>query len=182
MSERLQLDPHLDLQKAVNAVRQRETVKKQQATLRGTATSTEDTIDTVQRTTLPHKSQKATSRGDQARGTGEIAVVDGNTRPWVMDIQLNGELNEFKIDTGADVTVMIPVATYKASRDKRLQPAGRILYGPSQHPMLVLGKFQGTLQSVNAIAQENIYVVQGLQKACYRSPWSSSAGGSNSDQ
>ena len=209
------------MQKAVNAVRQRETVKKQQATLRGTATSTEDTIDTVQRTTLPHKSQKATSRGDRARGTGthqnkhknygsvyaksstsknictrcgkypnhprqqcpareatchhcskkgyfksmcksknviadisdseeelvfldtvhsEIAVVDGNTKPWVMDIQLNGESIEFKIDTGADVTV-IPAATYKASRDKRLQPAGRILCGPSQHPLSVLGKF-----------------------------------------
>ena len=47
LSEKLQLDPQLDLQKAVNAVRQRETIKKQQATLQGMTTPTEGTIDAV---------------------------------------------------------------------------------------------------------------------------------------
>ena len=50
LSEKLQLDPSLDLQKAVNIIRQRETVKKQQATLRGIASSTEGTIDAVHKT------------------------------------------------------------------------------------------------------------------------------------
>ena len=65
---------------------------------------------------------------------------------------------------------MIPATTCKASRDKRLQPAGKILQGPSQYPLSVLGKFRGTLQSINTIVQENIYVVQWLQKALLGRP------------
>ena len=85
----------------------------------------------------------------------EIAVIDGGTKPWTIDIQLNGDLTEFKIDTGADVTV-IPATMYKEPRDKRLQPAGKILQGPSKYTLSVLGKFQGTLQSANATVTENI--------------------------
>ena len=61
----------------------------------------------------------------------EIAVVEGGTKPWTIDIQLNSDLIEFKIDTGADVTV-IPATMYKEPRDKSLQPADKILHGPSK--------------------------------------------------
>ena len=43
------MDSKLDLQKAVNSARQSEAVKKQQATLRGTPTSTDNTVDAVRR-------------------------------------------------------------------------------------------------------------------------------------
>ena len=49
LSEKLQMDPNLNLQKAVNCVRQSEAVKNQQATLRGTPTSTDNTIDAVRK-------------------------------------------------------------------------------------------------------------------------------------
>ena len=99
----------------------------------------------------------------------EIAVVEGGTKPWTIDIQLNGDLTQFKIDTGAGVTV-IPATMYKEPRDKRLQPAGKILQGPSKYTLSVLGKFQGTLQFANATVTENIYVVQGLQKVLLGRP------------
>ena len=246
LSEKLQLDPDLNLQKAVNAVRQRETVKKQQATLRGMTTPMEGTIDAVHKTKQSHIRQNAASRResrDHGQGTPqhkrkssatpstnkklcrrcgkapnhprqqcpareatchncskkghfksvcrsrnavddisdeeefifldtvslEIAAVNGGTKPWIIGIHLNGNPIEFKIDTGADVTV-IPATAYRESRDNKLQPAGKVLRGPSQHTLTVLGKFHGTLQSANATALQDIYVVKGLQKALLGRP------------
>ena len=67
----------------------------------------------------------------------EISVVNDGAKPWTINIQLNGDILEFKIDTGADVTV-IPATIYKESRDTSLQPAGKVLRGPSQHTLSVL--------------------------------------------
>ena len=99
----------------------------------------------------------------------EIAAVNGGTKPCIIGIHLNGDPIEFKIDTGADVTV-IPATAYRESRDNKLQPAGKVLRGPSQHTLTVLGKFHGTLQSANATALQDIYVVKGLQKALLGRP------------
>ena len=71
LSEKLQLDPNLDLQKAVNAVRQSKIVKKQQATVRGTAT--DDVIDAVHKAKLRQKLKKATHRCDRTQGNQHIA-------------------------------------------------------------------------------------------------------------
>ena len=49
LSEKLQMDPKLNLQKAVNAVRLSEAVKSQQATVRGVAKSSDDAIDALQK-------------------------------------------------------------------------------------------------------------------------------------
>lgn len=60
------------MQKAVNVVRQRETIKKQQATLRGMATPTEGTIDAVHKMKQSHARQNAASRRvsrDHRQGT-----------------------------------------------------------------------------------------------------------------
>ena len=72
LSEKLQLDAQLDLQKAVNAVRQRETVKKQQATLQGMITPMEGTIDAVHKTKQSLTCQNAANRReshDHSQGT-----------------------------------------------------------------------------------------------------------------
>ena len=82
---------------------------------------------------------------------------------------MNGDLIDFKIDTGADVTV-IPASVYKKSQNNKLQPARKLLRGPSQHTLTVLGKFHGTLHSANTTALQNIYVVKGLQKALLGRP------------
>lgn len=58
---------------------------------------------------------------------------------------------------------MIPATVYRESRDDKLQPAGKVLRGPSQHTLTVLGKFRGSLQSAGATALQDIYVVKGLQ-------------------
>ena len=47
---------------------------------------------------------------------GAIDTVTGSSNPWTTDILLNGESLQFKVDTGADVTV-IPVRFYSENRD-----------------------------------------------------------------
>ena len=42
---------------------------------------------------------------------GAIDTVTDNTKSWTTDILLNGQMLQFKVDTGADVTV-IPVKSY----------------------------------------------------------------------
>jgi len=55
LSEKLQMDPNLNLQKAVNAVRQSKAVKSQQTTERGVAKSSDDAIDVLKKSRCPQK-------------------------------------------------------------------------------------------------------------------------------
>ena len=49
--------------------------------------------------------------------------------PWVIDLTLNGRPVQFKIDTGADVTV-IGETDYNQVRDGQLQNSKTTLSGP----------------------------------------------------
>jgi hypothetical protein len=56
---------------------------------------------------------------------------------------MNGTAQMFKIDTGADVTVLPEKLVPK---NVVLQPAKKKLYGPSRKQITVVGKFASTLQ------------------------------------
>ena len=66
----------------------------------------------------------------------DVATVKGEGQPWMISLYLNNCQREFKIDTGADVTV-IPENTYEKSRDGPLSPPGRVRRGPGQHALPV---------------------------------------------
>ena len=93
----------------------------------------------------------------------QVAVINGGTKPWTAVLQLNNHKTEFKIHTGADVTV-IPTHMYRKSRDGPLRSPNRVLRGPSQHTLSVVGKFVGNLKSDHISAKQEIYVVNGLQR------------------
>jgi len=57
LAEKLQMDPKLNLQKAVNAVQQSEAVKSQQTTVRGVAKPSDNTVDALQKGRRPQKEQ-----------------------------------------------------------------------------------------------------------------------------
>ena len=75
----------------------------------------------------------------------EMATVNETVDPWMTKIMLNGQEIEFKINTGADVTV-IPESNHDTTRDGSLTPPGRSLSGPSQQTLDVLGQFSGRLK------------------------------------
>ena len=58
--------------------------------------------------------------------------------PWTTSLQLNGRNIEFKIDMGADVTV-ISEQEYLSKKDGPLLQSNRVLSGPSQQKLDVCG-------------------------------------------
>ena len=67
----------------------------------------------------------------------------------------------FKIDTGADVTV-IPDTEYDEKRDGRLKHSQMPLIGPDQQSLEVLGHFKAKIKRDKRTVHDTIYVVKGL--------------------
>ena len=96
-------------------------------------------------------------------------IHENKSNPWVTELTLNGQAVQFKIDTGADVTV-IPNTEYSRSRDGLLSPADRTLSGPGQHVLKVKGKFVGCLERNHRSIQQTIYVIEDLHKGLLGCP------------
>ena len=75
--------------------------------------------------------------------------------------------NGFKVDTGADVTV-IPETAYKYERDGYLVPSNLPLSGPTGETLEVCGKFSGSLTWKGVESQQDIYIIHHLRTALLR--------------
>eukprot|EP00731_Ephydatia_muelleri_P009037 Em0004g1375a len=129
LSEKLQLDSELTLEKAIAMARQSEN------------------ISTV----------------SKQSGTGFVGILDaGGERPWFVTLQLQGISVRFKIDTGADVTVILE-SVFKRIRNANLMHSDRILCGPAKNALHVIGQFNATLKHRGGVTSEEMYVVRGLQ-------------------
>ena len=106
-------------------------------------------------------------RQDEFLGGIHVDSADANTAtsPWVTQININDRVVNFKIDTGADVTV-ISDKEYDSVKDGPLSPANKALNGPSQETLEVCGQFTAELQhtATRAKAKQEIYVVKRLTK------------------
>ena len=106
-------------------------------------------------------------RQDEFLGGIHVDSADANTTtsPWVTQININDRVVNFKIDTGADVTV-ISDKEYDSVKDGPLSPANKALNGPSQETLEVCGQFTAELQhtATRAKAKQEIYVVKRLTK------------------
>ena len=80
----------------------------------------------------------------------------------MINLCLNKETVKFKIDTGANVTV-IPASVYNESKHGPLTHSTRLLKGADQQVLQVTGSFKGKLSYSNTESCEEIYVIQGLQ-------------------
>ena len=68
---------------------------------------------------------------------------------------------KFKMDTGADVTV-IPNTVLRKLHQVKLSPPDRQLLGPNNQRLTVKGCFKGNLKSKTSSTSQHIYVVPGL--------------------
>ena len=99
----------------------------------------------------------------------ETDSLSSTEAPWTTILELNGRNIEFKIDTGADVTV-ISEQEYLSKQDGPLAQANRVLSGPSQQKLDVCGQFVGNLSNQLQSTQQEIYVIRGLRKALLGRP------------
>jgi len=82
---------------------------------------------------------------------------------WNITIQLEGKDVCFKLDTGAEVSVVGENILHSLNV-KRLQKPTKRLCGPDRKPLKVLGEITLTLAYKNRSCSQPIYVVKDLQQ------------------
>ena len=93
---------------------------------------------------------------------GVVQQSEGSN-PWSITLFVNGISVEFKIDTGADVTV-IPMSVFRSIPDTTLKPAMKTLSGASCTTLQVKGQFNATLKYRDKETTEEVYVVRMLNR------------------
>ena len=91
--------------------------------------------------------------------TSEITNV--GIDPWKIPIKVNGTEVLFKVDTGADVSV-IPESDVK-KLNVTVKRTNKVLTGPCKNQLSVCGSFGAQLITGDKSADQVIYVVQGLR-------------------
>ena len=80
----------------------------------------------------------------------------------VFQISVGGKELTFKLDTGAEVTVITEEA-HRMLEMPKLQKPSKALYGPTSTALRTLGQFTSTLSVNKKTSEETIFVVQGLK-------------------
>ena len=82
--------------------------------------------------------------------------------PWKADIEINGQVITFKLDSGADVSVFS--ARVYQTLDVRLEPTNKVLLGSCNYKLNCLGKFKAKLAVNQKCIDNEVYVVKGLER------------------
>ena len=90
------------------------------------------------------------------------AMGDSQRDTWTVKIYVGSQEATFKIDTGAEVTA-ISEKLYKSLRSPALQKPNKLLKGPGQHPLQVVGQFEEMLHHGQNSSQQQIFVIKDLK-------------------
>lgn len=82
---------------------------------------------------------------------------------WETNVTVLGKDIPFKMDMGAEVTV-VSEETHLILGSPHLEEPSKVLCGPGHKPLSVRGKFISTLAYKERAVQQPVYVVEGLQK------------------
>ena len=99
----------------------------------------------------------------ESRDGAYVFPVNASKRiTWSAKISVGGKQLTFKLDTGAEVTVITEEA-HRMLEMPKLQKPSKALYGPTSTALRTLGQFTSTLSVNNKTSEETIFVVQGLK-------------------
>ncbi|KAL2104369.1 hypothetical protein ACEWY4_001237 [Coilia grayii] len=92
-----------------------------------------------------------------------LGAVSAGKKPetWKKTLKVNGQDITFKLDTGAEATV-IPDSAYSEGWHGPLTKASIPLCGPSSEPLKVRGQFNGVMRYKDRTTTQPVYVVQKL--------------------
>ena len=71
-------------------------------------------------------------------------LSQNSSETWRVKLRLCGQMLEFKIDTGAEVTA-ISDAAFRTLRGPKLKSPKKTLYGPARTPLKLIGQLEGEL-------------------------------------
>ena len=89
-----------------------------------------------------------------------IQEVEGTS--WIATIKINRQEIVFKLDTGAEATA-ISTRTYNILKNITLQKSGKVLCGPNNKPLDVLGQAVVQLTYEGRTCKQPIYITEGLK-------------------
>ena len=89
-------------------------------------------------------------------------VGEVTSDPWMVTVKMDQQELQFKIDTGADVTVIPERMTPIGKRP--LQKVTKKFFGPGRTRITVLGKFTAKLTYKERSCNDEVYVVKGLEE------------------
>ena len=102
---------------------------------------------------------------DETFFLGSVMSSNGEKDPWLVELELNGKLTKFKIDTGAYITV-IPEAVYNSLVPRlRLQLTTAVLCSPGG-TVTCIGEIPVVLSYKSVNYSVRIFVVRGENVNC----------------
>ena len=93
-----------------------------------------------------------------------IDVVNSFQQPWQAEVFVNNSPVKFKIDTGADVSVIPAKLFSDLANNVTIKRTNKILLGPCNYKLNCIGKFDAKLMSCNASIDDKISVIDGLDR------------------
>ena len=81
---------------------------------------------------------------------------------WTAPIKINGQEIVFKLDTGAEATA-VSMKTFKTLKSIQLQQSAKVLCGPNNQPLKVLGQTSVQLTYNGRSCNQSIYVIKDLK-------------------
>eukprot|EP00731_Ephydatia_muelleri_P015748 Em0009g172a len=85
-----------------------------------------------------------------------------SSETWRVKLRLCGQMLEFKLDTGAEVSA-ISDAAFKTLRGSKLKSPKKTLYGPARTPLKVIGQLEWELSHQGKTTNQPVYVVKDLK-------------------
>ena len=86
-----------------------------------------------------------------------------NSDIWHADIKVNNTVVNFRLDTGADATV-IPIDTFNTLISSPLSPSDKTLCGPNRNRLQIAGCFSAILQWHDKQASQTIYFLNDVHQ------------------
>ena len=112
----------------------------------------------------PQKKRSANAIGEETDGLFLGSVIDSSVAAWTVRLYVNGQPINFRIDTGADVTVISKTTYHQFENPPRLAPCQLRLASPGGS-LKTLGQFKAKLQHRGKVHLQTIVVIQGDYEA-----------------
>ena len=113
--------------------------------------------------------QDTTQQIDESFFLGEVIEAihsdERGNQPWKAEVLVNISRVSFKLNSGADITV-ISLDLYEklCNQSGELQPSNKVLMGPCRQQIDCVGKIRVTLHSNKHTFNEDVYVVKNLDQ------------------